>query len=111
GKDLKLHLFVLKMLDDCHETEDQKDFMTGLALFNESARHHMGERFTAASTPKKESFFIFLENNEDVPTGLRSFYTITKRRAIQGYLNSEYVMTTLIKYELVPGRYNGYMPA
>src|SRR5690606_34907749 len=76
GKDLKLHLFVLKMLDDCHVAEDQKDFMTGLALFNESARHHMGERFTAASTPKKESFLIFLENNEDVPKGLRSFYKI-----------------------------------
>jgi len=30
-----------------------------------------------------------------------------KRRVIQGYLNSEYIMKNKLKYELIPGRYLG----
>jgi hypothetical protein len=35
------------------------------------------------------------------------FFNILKRRTIQGYKNSEYVMKNKLVYELVPGRYNG----
>ena len=41
---------------------------------------------------------------------LRTFFEITKRRVIQGFTNSKYVMTDLKQYEMVPGRYNGYFP-
>lgn len=35
------------------------------------------------------------------------FFKILKRRTVQGYLNSEYVMKNKLIYELVPGRYDG----
>jgi len=111
AKELQLHLFVLKMVDDCHEESDQQDFMNGLSAINGSARQYLGEPFVSSTQQKRESFLKVLELNEDVSKELKSFYNIMKRRTIQGYLNSEYVMTNLVKYELVPGRYNGYMPA
>src|SRR5690606_29210039 len=34
SKELLLHLFVLKMVDDCHSPEEQKQFTKGLSAFS-----------------------------------------------------------------------------
>lgn len=83
GKSLNLHLFVLKMVDDCHSPVDQQYFIDGLKSLKGNF-----EGFW-----KEESASQFAE--------------IVKKRTIQGYLNSEYVMKNKLIYELVPGRYNG----
>jgi len=48
----------------------------------------------------------FLNKAED--SDLKKCYEIIKRRTIQGYTNSEYLMKGKGTYDLVPGRYNGY---
>lgn len=110
GKALQLQLFVLKMVDDCHNEEDQEGFTTGLTLFESAARENLGGAFVSASREKREQFLRSLGEDKNIPAELALFYKITKQRTIQGYMNSKYVMTNLVKYELVPGRYNGYMP-
>jgi hypothetical protein len=35
---------------------------------------------------------------------------MAKALTINGYMTSKYVMTNITKYELVPGRYNGFAP-
>lgn len=91
AKELKLHLFVMKMVDDCHSPEEQELFLSGL----KSAKRLKGKSV--------EDMQIYLKQlgEED------AFGKILKQRTIQGYLNSEYVMKNKIIYELVPGRYNG----
>ena len=91
AKDLNLQLFVMKMVDDCESPEQQKLFLAGLKNAHQS------------TLDSADAALAYLEGlpNEDV------FLTILKARTVQGYLNSEYVMTEQIKYELVPGRYNG----
>lgn len=86
AKSLNLHLFVLKMVDDCHSPEDQKAFIDGLKKL-------------------KGDYETFWKNESQDSTS--QFAKIVKRRTIQGYLNSEYVMKNKLIYELVPGRYNG----
>ncbi|WP_239018656.1 gluconate 2-dehydrogenase subunit 3 family protein [Sphingobacterium corticibacterium] len=106
GKELLLHLFVFKMVDDCHKPEDQADFAAGLASFAACSREKMGQDFRQLTTDQR---IVFLESIEEMANEqVKRFYAITKRRTIQGYTNSKYVMTDLKKYELVPGRYNGY---
>lgn len=91
ARDLQLHLFVMKMLDDCTSPEDQEKFIQGLA----EAQCIKGKDI--------ETQQLYLTNLpvDDV------FLTILKRRTIQGYKNSQYVMENKLIYELVPGRYNG----
>lgn len=110
GKELQLQLFVLKMVDDCHHAEDQEGFTRGLTLFESTSRKALGESFVSASPEKKEAFLRSIGEDTTIAAELALFYKITKQRTIQGYMNSKYVMTNLVKYELVPGRYNGYMP-
>lgn len=109
SRELLLHLFVLKMVDDCHSPEDQQVFATGLSAFSRWSRKELGVPLAEAAPDVRTALLgrIGESGDEDI-TG---FFAITKRRTIQGYLNSQYVMTNLVKYELIPGRYNGYAKA
>ncbi|WP_257667421.1 gluconate 2-dehydrogenase subunit 3 family protein [Parapedobacter tibetensis] len=111
GKELLLHLFVLKMVDDCHSPEDQQAFSAGLNAFAKWAPNELGSSFADADPAKKEALLQSVQDGNAPDESIGKFYGITKRRAIQGYMNSEYVMTNLVKYELVPGRYDGYAKA
>lgn len=91
AKELNLHLFVMKMLDDCHSPTDQETFLKGL----KDASHLSGKPATDIV-----AYFDTLDE-DDV------FFKLLKQRTVQGYLNSEYVMKNKLIYELVPGRYDG----
>jgi hypothetical protein len=110
AKRLNLHLFVLKMLDDLYEKQDQKLFMSGLADFSDSVQDKYGVSFQKISPAQRRERLLALENDKQAPVALSKFYEIMKGRTIEGYLNSKYVMTNLVKWELIPSRYNGYFP-
>lgn len=110
AKELNLHLFVLKMVDDCYNAADQKAFKAGLASLNKVSLEQTDKPFNQLDTNAK---IHFIENAMKVDAeseALRTFCKITKQRAIQGFINSKFVMTDLRQYEMVPGRYNGYFP-
>ncbi|SMG25471.1 gluconate 2-dehydrogenase subunit 3 family protein [Sphingobacterium psychroaquaticum] len=92
GNALNLHLFVMKMVDDCQTKEEQKAFIEGLKQ--------------AADSLKKADQKAILDYLNGLPKE-DVFFKILKRRTVQGYLNSEYVMKNKLIYELVPGRYDG----
>lgn len=91
AKELNLHLFVMKMLDDCTSPEDQHKFTDGLKAASE----------LKGKTLEEQQAYLKALPEDDV------FFKILKRRTVQGYKNSEYVMKNKLVYELVPGRYNG----
>ena len=90
--ELKLHLFVMKMVDDCTSPADQQLFLDGLKL---------AESVKGQPIDKVQRYLLNLSEKQDV------FFKILKGRTIQGYKNSEYIMKNKLVYELVPGRYNG----
>jgi len=110
GKELKLHLFVLKMLDDCYEKADQQRFIEGLAALQDHTEKQYGSTFSKLAIADREKVLLTMENKEASTAEGETFYKMLKQRTIGGYLNSQYVMSNLIKWELVPGRYNGYYP-
>jgi hypothetical protein len=110
AKSLKLHLFVMKMVDDCYSLEDQQKFVTGLTHFEKLAKEQSGNSFINCPQLQREVILDKLETGKSYSEEVNHFYKIIKSRTIQGYLNSKYVMTEKLVYELVPGRYNGYFP-
>lgn len=91
AKTLNLHLFVMKMVDDCHSPEDQTAFVDGLKK----------SKILKGKSQQEIQHYLSALDKED------KFLSILKRRTIMGYQNSEYVMKNKIIYELVPGRYDG----
>lgn len=97
AKDLKLHLYVLKMLDDCFGPERHQQFIAGLKNFEGLKGKELAELVTAANSGKS-----------GLPEETIEFFKFMKWKTIDGYLNSKYVMSNLLIWELVPGRYNGF---
>ena len=110
AKTLKLHLFLLKMLDDCHTEEEQKLFFKGLDALQDQADRDFSKSFAKMTPAERKQLLLSVEKNQKDGEALTTWYGIMKRRTIGGYLNSKYVMSNLIKWELVPGRYNGFFP-
>lgn len=109
AKELKLQLYVLKMLDDCHDKADQDKFIMGLDQFKDLVYDQYSKSFSKLSVTQQKRILTDLEKSSKTAE-MGAFYKIMKDRTIDGYLNSKYVMTKLIIWELVPGRYNGYFP-
>lgn len=134
AKDLMLHLFVLKMVDDCYRKQEQEAFVTGIGQFNDVVLKQYGKTFNQLDAKTREAFLLDIEKEakiygektsaaggKKIPTGassvtskypgeLQAFYFSVKNQTINGYTNSKYFMTNIVVYELVPGRYNAHFP-
>lgn len=109
AKALGLHCFVLTMVSDCYEKDVQEKFKEGMLQFNEMANGEFGGDFVACNAEQRNQLLTALEAKQAAPDVL-TFYNITKKEVVKGFLNSKLVMTELRKYELVPARYDGYFP-
>ena len=116
AKDLQLHLFVLKMVDDCCTKKDQQDFMTGMEQFNDLVKKRYSVSFSQCNVKQREQTLLSIEQDgKDAkstayPAELKTFYGIVKGQTVNGYTTSKYFMTKQVVYELVPGRYNAFYP-
>ncbi|CAL1517266.1 gluconate 2-dehydrogenase subunit 3 family protein [Chitinophaga sp. MM2321] len=110
AKALGVHLFVLKMLNDCYEKDQQEAFIKGLKQLEKITKKQYGDSFMACDKVDREAVLKNIETTMKDAGDVSTFYKIMKQKTIQGYLNSKYVMTNLVIYELVPGRYDGYFP-
>lgn len=106
---LELHLFAMKMVSDCYPPADNEKFREGLRACHTAAVVLYKKKFPDCSPSEKQEFVQKMET-EELGEAVGHFYKTTKQLVIQGYLSSEYVMTKLNVYELVPGRFSGYHP-
>ncbi len=111
ARELNVHLFVLKMVDDCHSPEEQRRFAAGLSQVNAFAKRQTGKEFMDCSEADKKRVLEALNRSGVQPGELASFNRQMRRRAIQGYKESRYVMTQLKVHRMIPEPYEGYFPA
>ena len=109
AKDTYAHLYVMRMLDDCSEKEEQQDFTKGLKSLESLVKEKHKTNFLEATPAQREDIVRLLDGGQG-PVEAQSFYKLMKRLTIQGYLTSKPVMGDIFKYELVPGRYEGAYP-
>ncbi len=114
AKELDIHRYVLRMVDDCEDKESQQHFVTGLSQVDEIMETRFDKTFSDCTTEERITLFDELEEKktpEKMVDGkesqLSALYSIVKRYAIQGYLSSEYIMTNVLVYNMVPGRFDG----
>lgn len=128
AKDLNLHLFVLKMLDDCYKKVDQLAIKKGVDEFDAMVQKKYSQSFSDLAVKDREAVLTAIETSQKpktdnkMPTGsnkpqakpdvppLDAFYWAIKQQTIFGYTTSQFFMTKEIVYELVPGRYNAHFP-
>ena len=110
AKDISAHLFVLKMVDDCYTSEEQDAFMEGFETFGKQVQQKYNKPFEECSQTEKEAFLTALEKEEDGENPIRSFYKSTKGLTVFGYTTSQYYLTQVKGYNIIPGKYRGAVP-
>ncbi|MEO5562469.1 MAG: gluconate 2-dehydrogenase subunit 3 family protein [Chitinophagaceae bacterium] len=107
AKEMRSHEFVLKMMDDCASPEDQQKFMSGLNQFEELAHKKYGEKFSAVDKPGQKELLQYLEDKKNSSENAAKFYRNVKGLTLQNYTTSEYYMTNVMKYNIIPKTYKG----
>ena len=113
GATLALHAFVLVMVKDCEPADQQQIFARGLQLLPAVGRQ-LDRPFPAATPAAGQAALRDLmvadaggDASDTDQEMVRAFLAITKRHAVRGFMTSQYVLTDVFPYQLVPGNYRG----
>lgn len=110
AKELKMQDFVLVMANDCLGEEDQSRFKSGLKAFDQYVQREFGGSFKKMNQQTAESSFMAIVATEEESKELdelKYFLNTTKRFTLQGYLSSEYFMTEVMPFKMIPGGFQG----
>ena len=107
AKEQRSHEFALTMVDDCFSPEEQQKFMGGLKAFEEYSQKKYSGSFSSLDNKLKKQLLSELETKKDAPKDVIGFYKIMRGLTLQGYTGSEYFMTNVGKYNIIPKHYKG----
>ena len=108
AKELNVHRFVQRMVADCYEPEAQKTLTDGLASLDKYSQQTFKKPFAKGTPDQRVHILEGLELSDE--PAVKAFFPLVKNLTIQGYMNSEYVMTNITHYEMIPGRWHGCVP-
>lgn len=134
AKELSSHLFVMMMVDDCYNNEGRQKFTKGMTAFEELVKKRYSTDFTKLTADQKKVLLTDVEaaitanmqaaqkndggkakqpaNNavNDITADTTDFYNTVKWLTVESFVTSQYFLTKVQVYELVPGRYHGCVP-
>ena len=100
--------FVQKMVKDCYDKKAQDNLAKGIDILESQSQKNFGKSFAAVNKDQKMQLLQEMEKSSDADQ--KAFLGMVKNLTIQGYMNSEYVMTNITHYEMIPARYHGCVP-
>ncbi|MBO9683757.1 MAG: gluconate 2-dehydrogenase subunit 3 family protein [Flavisolibacter sp.] len=139
AKDAKVGQFMTVMVNDCYEESDQKVFRDGMNKLNDLADKTYNASFLKLTPQQRHDLLVTLDKeakdyqkkvddfNKAEDTRERDeiqkgnvkyvrqhmsphYFFIMKQLTMLGYFTSKIGMTQALRYEPVPGRYDGCVP-
>jgi len=128
--------FIPVMVRDCYDPVDQKAFVKGLAGVDKRAKKEFGKKFQELSGEERLQFVNAWDKEakqyqseraekqralnedgekkgikkEDVEQLPNHFFHMLKQLTLTGFFTSEVGMTQALRYEKIPGRFDGNYP-
>src|SRR5690606_9749786 len=108
--------FMPIMVRDCYNEQDQKTFMEGLTKLEETSNTKYSKNFQQLSAEERTALLIDLDKEqqeyhrnkkEDEPN---HYFRMIKELTMLGYFTSELGTTKALRYNPIPGRYDGNIP-
>ncbi len=110
AKDVYAHQFVMKMMDDCATKEEQNAFVKGLDAFAGFAEKTAGNSFIKATPVQRASVLEAMEKKISDESDEAKFYRRMKALTVRGYTSSQYFLTQVQVYNIIPGSFKGCVP-
>lgn len=108
ARSLQVHQFVLRMVNDCYDSAAQTRLQQGLLLTENVAQQTYAKAFAACDMNQRQDVLSKLSASTD-PAG-KPFIDLVKSLTIRGYMNSEYYLVSVEKFNMAPGFYHGCVP-
>jgi hypothetical protein len=109
--ELGVHLFIIKMVEDCRPPAYLQSFKAGLDKLPQYAKAKTGKSWSSLKADQKLLLLQQVQKDKQADKDLQTCVGEVRALTIRGYSNSKYVMTKLVPYQLVPGHFNGCVPA
>lgn len=121
GLDVKADIFIDKVFAETYNEDGQRQVRADIAAFNENAEKQFGAPFADLSAEDRAKVFNAAEKaspkfngqvwgtavGEQEPVG---FYRSLKSMVLWAYLTSEKVGKEVLRYDPIPGGYDGCLP-
>jgi hypothetical protein len=108
AKELNIHQFIPKMVMDCYDKKAQEIYKKGFELVDNNAKNSFSKSFIESDSKQRLEVLNKMSKSEN--SDEKNFIQLVKGLTIQGYLNSEYVMTNLRIFEFAPAHFYGCVP-
>lgn len=105
AKEVGASLFVLRMVNDCYRKEDQQKFCQGLGGFCDGVKAAHKKPYKDCTEADKTALLTKAAAIKDDTDPAGYFFKTFKRLTIQAYTNSEFYLTKVDPYKLVPGKF------
>jgi hypothetical protein len=116
AKAVGIGAFMARMVDACYDAPDQDAFKTGLKTLADGFRTRFRVDFAQGSADQRTAYLNELDEEQRAHTATRRdpqphhYFRIMKDLTILGYFSSEVGATQALRYEEVPGRFDGDAP-
>ena len=116
AKAAKVGEFMNVMVTDCYEEKDQKIFLEGMTKLNDACNKAHGHDFLEASAEQRTALLTALDKEakeyqkSKKPEDPNHYFSLMKQLTLTGFFTSEVGATKALRYEAVPGRYEGCIP-
>jgi hypothetical protein len=112
AKDAKtVGAFMARFISDCYESRDQQVALNGLVKLQDECKKRYGKAFMKVTPAQRMDYFTELDAEqraytkakkaEDPPHWFRIFWELS----LFGFFTSEVGSTQVLRWEMVPGRY------
>lgn len=108
--------FMTVMVKDCYDDKNQKIFLEGMTKLDEASRKMHDKSFMGATPEQRKALLLTLDteqkdyNKNKKKEDPAHYFSLMKQLTLLGYFTSEIGATQALRYEAVPGRYDGCMP-
>jgi len=104
--------FIQKMVNDCYGTGEAVLLLEGLEQLDQRSRTEFGNGFLGLDPEQRLAVLTPLdqEAREERSLGHPHFFGMLKELTLWGYFSSEVGATMALRYNPVPGRYEGCVP-
>jgi len=105
--------FLDRLLDAWHTDVERKQFLAGLEAFDAQCREATGKAFDALDEAGRTGFLSGIDGatRGAAPGSPHSFYGRLKEVTVFAFLTSKPVQDAVFKTPIIPGRFDGCVPA
>lgn len=116
AKEAEIGKFIVIYTEDCYNDTDREILQEGIIRLNEVATNKYGSSFMEITKGQKKELLTNIDseakkyNQQKAEQKSPHYFTMMKQLTLLGFFTSEVGATQVLRYNPVPGKYEGCIP-